>query len=123
MEIGNAMVSLYDLVSWAVLLVGFAGTFTWVKLTLQRHHAVIFNDQGEIRVVSFTAIERMQKSCQEGRRVENDYIKLELARVTAYSAETMEKLLHKIDELTRDIRQLSKCVSILATGGKPEDCG
>ena len=118
----STTVQLSDIIQWLVFLCGLMGTFTWTRITLKRHQSVLYNEQGEVRVVSYAALERIQVACRASVSTECDYVKKELDRVNSTASLAMTDLVKKIDSLSLDIRQLSKCVSILAAGGKAEDC-
>ncbi len=70
-----------------------------------------FNERGEIRLVSYEALDRFRLACRENMKLEKQQ-----------DSDAIRSLLGKVDEMQKDIRQLSKCVSILASGGRPEDC-
>lgn len=104
-------IHLRDVVSWGISLGSFLAVVIWTKLTVARHEAALFNSQGEHRLMSFEAHERTQTACQNQLRLEKKY-----------ETEAINTLLEAVKELQADVRQLSKCVTILAAGGKTEEC-
>ncbi|MDH5297856.1 MAG: hypothetical protein OEV91_02440 [Desulfobulbaceae bacterium] len=104
-------IHLRDIISWVISFGSFVAVAVWMKLTLARHEAALFNPQGECRLLSFEAHKRLQAACQERFRLEK-----------MRDSDAITALLLAIKELREDVKQLSKCVTILAAGGKAEDC-
>ena len=104
-------IHLRDVISWGISLGSFVAVVVWTKLTVARHEAALFNPQGEHRLVSFEAHARMQTACQNQLRIEKKY-----------ESEAIATLLEAVKGLQADVKQLSKCVTILAAGGKTEEC-
>ena len=100
-----------NVITWGLTFIGFVGTGVWIKFTVLRHHAVLFDPSGEIRVVTFAALERKEKECKERRALESNY-----------AGSNMQHLADEIRKLVSEVAQLSKCVAILAHGGKADDC-
>lgn len=107
----DTTVQLKDVITWVMIFMGFVGTGIWIKITVLRHHAVLFDSAGEIRVVTFAALERKEKECKERRALESNY-----------AGSNVQHLADVINKLVAEVNQLSKCVAILAHGGKAEDC-
>lgn len=107
----DTTVQLKDVITWGITVIGFIGTAVWIKLTVLRHHAILFDSSGEIRVVTYAALERKEKECKERRSLESNY-----------AGSNMQHLADEIRKLVAEVAQLSKCVAILAHGGKADDC-
>jgi hypothetical protein len=104
-------VNLASIVSWGVLFVSGVSLVAWVKMTLAKHEQIIFDQNGEVRIVSFASLEHAQRELRDSLQSNEKYQDKEVERL----AKVIESLGQKID-------QLSKCVTILAAGGNPADC-
>ena len=104
-------VHLNDVVSWLISFSSFVAVVVWTKITIARHEMALFTPQGENRLVSYEAHAWLQAVCQERVRLEK-----------SHDSVAISSLLSAIKELQEDVKQLSKCVTILAAGGKAEEC-
>lgn len=94
-----------------IVIVSCISSIVWIKMTVTRHDAVLFNKNGETRVVSFEALARTQASCKAG-----------IMQEAAHQNDDVKKLAKEISELSTKIEGLSRCVTILASGGNVSDC-
>jgi len=107
----DTTIDLASVITWTLIICGFASTVAYVKLTLAAHHNMLFTENGEARLVSFEALARLQGTCKAA--IANDY---------SHQNDTIKQLTSVISELSKKIDQLSRCVTVLAAGGTDRDC-
>jgi len=100
-----------DIVTVAITIASFVSLFIWMKLAITRHEIMLFNASGEPRLVSFEALERQQVVCRTA-----------IASDAKHQDGNVNKLTTEITSLSNKIDQLSRCVTILASGGNVKDC-
>ncbi|MBV5329122.1 MAG: hypothetical protein JZU65_16095 [Chlorobium sp.] len=82
-------------------------TAVWAKITISRVEAIVFDKNGETRVVSLEALDRREAACKEKRSLE-----------AATSNAQIETLTEVIKGLSADAKQLSICVGVLNASSK-----
>ena len=93
-------------------------TFTWVKLTVIRHEAQLFDEKGNPRLVSYEAHERMRVACRSELCTEAKHNKELVSRIEALQTNKNNDWIEEMKLLREEIKNLSKCVTLLSVGEK-----
>lgn len=127
-------IRLPDVVSMISMVVVVISVVIWVKMTISRLCITIFNESGESRLVPMLmSISRHEQTLFDEKgdprlvsyvahdRISDD-CRLSIGKESTHQGEDIKRLADSIAEQSRKIDQLIRCVTILAAGGKAEDC-
>jgi hypothetical protein len=93
-------------------------TAVWARLTIARIETVVFNQNGEVRIISFEAHDRMKTECHKSIGMESQHAKENLERLERTSSEQNKEVVNEIRLLAEAVAVLSECVKVLSKGAK-----
>jgi hypothetical protein len=93
-------------------------TLTEMRVKLAEHEKVLYSENGEVRVVSFTAHDRISADCRHSIMNDSLHVKEALAKLESLQQRREDKFIDEMQKLSTDIKYLSECVTKLSVGIK-----
>jgi len=93
-------------------------TLTEMRLKLAEHEKVLYSENGEVRVMSFTAHDRISSDCRKSIMNDSSHVKEALAKLEVLQQRREDKFIDEMQKLSGDIKFLSECVTKLSAGIK-----
>jgi hypothetical protein len=93
-------------------------TLTEMRVKLAEHEKVLYSENGEVRVVSFTAHDRISADCRHSIMNDSAHVKETLAKLESLQQRREDKFIDEMQKLSTDIKYLSECVTKLSVGIK-----
>jgi len=93
-------------------------TLTEMRVKLAEHEKVLYSENGEVRVVSFTAHDRISSDCRKSIMNDSLHIKEALAKLEVLQQRREDTFVLEMRKLSGDIKFLSECVTKLSVGVK-----
>jgi len=93
-------------------------TLTEMRVKVAEHEKVLYSENGEVRVVSFTAHDRISSDCRKSIMTDSLHVKEALAKLEALQQRREDMLISEMKKLSADIKFLSECVTKLSVGIK-----
>lgn len=95
-----------DIITWALMLAGMVVFFTKTHVKVIAHEKLLYDDDGQIKVVTHGALSRRQQTCSAAHTVKEEHITTNLERV--------ETRLNEKDVFdTERISKIGECVAVL----------
>lgn len=94
------------------------GGFIWLKFSVKRLESVAFSENGEVRLVSFSAHERISEDCRRSLTNEGIHLKEALTKLEQYQERREDMFISEMRNLSEEIKTLSECVAKLSAGAK-----
>ncbi len=64
-----------DFILWATLAIGFGGQIATTRVWIERLSKIVFDTNGEVRVVTHTALSRIMSRCRETNELQCDNVR------------------------------------------------
>jgi len=93
-------------------------TLTEMRVKLAEHEKVLYSENGEVRVVSFAAYDRLSDDCRKSIMSDSLHVKEALAKLEVLQQRREDKFIDEMQKLSGDIKFLSECVTKLSAGVK-----
>jgi hypothetical protein len=93
-------------------------TLAEMRVALAEHSKVLYSENGEVRVVSFTAHDRISEDCRKSIMNDSSHVKEALAKLEVLQQRREDKFIEEMQKLSTDIKFLSVCVTKLSVGVK-----
>jgi hypothetical protein len=93
-------------------------TLTEMRVKLAEHEKVLYSENGEVRIVSFTAHDRISTDCRKSIMNDSSHVKEALAKLEVLQQRREDKFIDEMQKLSTDIKFLSECVTKLSAGIK-----
>jgi len=93
-------------------------TLTEMRVKLAEHDKVLYSENGEVRVVSFTAHDRISADCRNSLLNEGLHLKEALQKLESLQDRREDMFISEMRNLTEQIKALSECVTKLSVGMK-----
>jgi len=110
--------SIVSLVTAVGAFVTAIKTLTEMRVALAEHSKVLYSENGEVRIVSFTAHDRISSDCRKSIMNDSSHIKEALAKLEVLHQRREDKFIDEMQKLSTDIKFLSECVTKLSVGVK-----
>jgi hypothetical protein len=93
-------------------------TLTEMRVKLEEHEKVLYSENGEVRIVSFTAHDRISTDCRNSIMNDSLHLKEAVAKLELLQQRREDMLISEMQKLSTDIKYLSECVTKLSVGIK-----
>jgi hypothetical protein len=110
--------SIVSLVTAVGAFVTAIKTLTEMRVALAEHSKVLYSENGEVRVVSFSAHDRISADCRNSLLNEGLHLKEALKKLESLQDRREDMFISEMRNLTEQIKALSECVTKLSVGMK-----
>ena len=114
----DSSINIGNIITASGTMISCIATAVWAKITISRMEAVMFEKNGEVRLVSFTAHERMQGSCRKNLAIDIGHAEEDMQRLEKQN----DRIMSILESLGGKLDKLQKCMVVINYGGKLEDC-
>ena len=64
-----------DIITWMIMAVGFGGQIATTRIWIDRLSKIVFDTNGEVRVVTHAALSRIMSRCRETNELQCDNVR------------------------------------------------
>jgi hypothetical protein len=100
--------------------IALVSLFVWMRINLEELKKVVYSENGEVRLVSFPAYERMANECRRTLTCEDSRVNEGVGKLEALLEKREAEFIAEIKMLRAEIAGLTKCVTMLSVGIKCE---